>query len=64
MIRDCTVLKLAHHGSRDGTDDRWLGLVRPRLAVASLGRGNAFGHPHPETLALLARWKIPSSGPT
>jgi beta-lactamase superfamily II metal-dependent hydrolase len=59
LIRDCTVLKLAHHGSRNGTDDRWLGLVRPKLAVASLGRGNEFGHPHSETLALLARWRIP-----
>jgi competence ComEA-like helix-hairpin-helix protein len=59
LIRDCTVLKLAHHGSRNGTDDQWLGLVRPKLAVASLGRGNEFGHPHSETLALLARWRIP-----
>jgi DNA uptake protein ComE-like DNA-binding protein len=34
-------------------------LVRPHLAVASLGRGNEFGHPHPETLALLARQQSP-----
>jgi beta-lactamase superfamily II metal-dependent hydrolase len=39
--------------------DVWLGLVRPKLAVASLGRANEFGHPHAETLALLARWRIP-----
>src|SRR5947199_3465640 len=31
LIRDCNVLKLAHHGSRNGTDARWLGIVRPRL---------------------------------
>ena len=61
LIRGCTVLKLAHHGSRNGTDARWLGLVGPQLAVASLGRGNEFGHPHPETLALLARHRIPLS---
>ena len=59
LVRDCTVLKLAHHGSRNGTDARWLGLVRPRLAVASLGAGNEYGHPHPETLSLLARYEIP-----
>jgi competence protein ComEC len=59
LIRDCTVLKLAHHGSRNGTDARWLGVVRPQLAVASLGRGNEFGHPHPETLSLLERRGIP-----
>jgi len=55
----CAVLKLAHHGSRNGTDARWLGAVRPRVAVASLGAGNEFGHPHPETVALLARAGIP-----
>jgi competence protein ComEC len=29
------------------------------LAVASLGRGNEFGHPHPQTVALLERRGIP-----
>jgi competence ComEA-like helix-hairpin-helix protein len=29
------------------------------LAVASLGRSNEFGHPHPQTLALLERRGIP-----
>ncbi len=24
LVRDCTILKLAHHGSRNGTDARWL----------------------------------------
>jgi hypothetical protein len=27
--------------------------------VASLGAGNEYGHPHPETLALLEQRKIP-----
>ena len=38
LIRDCTILKLAHHGSRNGTDQRWLDLVQPEAAVASLAR--------------------------
>jgi beta-lactamase superfamily II metal-dependent hydrolase len=59
LLRDCDVLKLAHHGSRNGTDPAWLALVRPRLAVASLGAGNDYGHPHPETLALLRGAGIP-----
>ena len=59
LARDCDILKLAHHGSRNGTDAAWLRLVRPKLAVASLGTGNDYGHPHPETLALLARTGIP-----
>jgi DNA uptake protein ComE-like DNA-binding protein len=53
LVQNCTVLKLAHHGGRNGTDARWLALVHPRLAVASMGSGNEFGHPHSQTLALL-----------
>jgi beta-lactamase superfamily II metal-dependent hydrolase len=59
LVRGCTVLKLAHHGSRNGTDAHWLDAVRPELAVASMGRGNEFGHPHPETLGLLRRREVP-----
>ncbi len=47
------VLKLAHHGSRNGVDRRWLEATAPRLAVASLGAGNDYGHPHKQALALL-----------
>lgn len=53
------VLKLAHHGSRNGVDSAWLNLTHPDLAVASLGAGNDFGHPHRETLALLDGLDIP-----
>ena len=59
LCADVDVLKLAHHGSRNGTDSAWLGLTCPRLAVASLGLWNDFGHPHPETLALLRSLDIP-----
>ena len=59
LVRDCTVLKLAHHGSHNGTDVRWLDLVRPELAVASVGATNDFGHPSSQTIALLERLGIP-----
>lgn len=59
LLRDCALLKLAHHGSRNGTDAAWLALVNPRLTIASLGAGNDYGHPHPETLTLLRRAGIP-----
>jgi beta-lactamase superfamily II metal-dependent hydrolase len=59
LIRDCSVLKLAHHGSKNGTDARWLELVRPQVAVASMGRNNGFGHPSPQTIDLLDRLGIP-----
>ncbi len=59
LVERSTVLKLAHHGSRNGVDSRWLARVRPELAVVSVGRGNDYGHPHPETLSLLKREAIP-----
>jgi len=59
LMRNCTILKLAHHGSRNGTDTRWLQTVRPELAVASMGRNNDYGHPHAETVSLLRRTGIP-----
>jgi beta-lactamase superfamily II metal-dependent hydrolase len=59
LLKDVTILKLAHHGSRNGTDARWLDLSRPELAVASLGATNDYGHPHAQTLSLLERRRIP-----
>jgi beta-lactamase superfamily II metal-dependent hydrolase len=59
LVRNCTILKLPHHGSKNGTDARWLQVVHPGLAVASLGRNNDYGHPHAETLSLLRRTGIP-----
>lgn len=59
LLKDVTILKLAHHGSRNGTDARWLDLSRPEMAVASLGAGNDYGHPHAQTLSLLERRRIP-----
>jgi competence protein ComEC len=47
-------LKVAHHGSDDEGLDDLLELVQPRLAVISVGSGNDYGHPTPETIATLA----------
>lgn len=48
------ILKVAHHGSDDRFLPELLDRVRPRLAVISVGAGNDYGHPTPETLAALA----------
>ena len=47
------VLKVAHHGSEDQGLPDLLRTLRPRIAVISVGEGNDYGHPRPETLAAL-----------
>jgi competence protein ComEC len=48
------LLKVAHHGSSDDGLPELLALLRPSLAVISVGAGNDYGHPTPSTLADLA----------
>ena len=48
-----TVLKVAHHGSRNGTDLAFVRAVSPKIAVISFEEGNEYGHPHKEALAAL-----------
>jgi competence protein ComEC len=52
-LRPVEVLKVAHHGSEDpGLADE-LAVLRPRVAVISVGAHNDYGHPRAETLAAL-----------
>jgi competence protein ComEC len=52
-LRPIEILKVAHHGSEDpGLPDE-LRALRPRIAVISVGHGNDYGHPRPQTLAAL-----------
>ena len=48
------VLKVAHHGARNGGTDV-PAAVRARLQVVSVGAENTYGHPHPATVAALER---------
>ncbi len=47
-------LKVAHHGSRTATTEPFVEAVRPKVAVASAGTGNPYGHPARATLDRLA----------
>ncbi|MCH5255687.1 MAG: DNA internalization-related competence protein ComEC/Rec2 [Lachnospiraceae bacterium] len=51
--KDITLLKVAHHGSRNSTAQSFLDIVSPRIAIISAGRDNSYGHPHAETLERL-----------
>ncbi|MDR1515683.1 MAG: MBL fold metallo-hydrolase [Synergistaceae bacterium] len=52
-----TVLKVAHHGSHNGTDDKLMRGVRPEIAILSYGKKNQYGHPHGSVLKLLEKYK-------
>lgn len=47
------LLKVAHHGSRTATTQAFVAAVRPRIAVASAGTGNPYGHPTKQTIERL-----------
>ncbi len=52
-LRRIEVLKVAHHGSADDGLADELRVLRPRVAVISVGAHNDYGHPRAETLAAL-----------
>ena len=52
-LRRVEVLKVAHHGSEDPGLPDLLRVLRPLVAVISVGEGNDYDHPRPETIAAL-----------
>lgn len=50
--------KAGHHGSASSTCEEFIGTVRPRTAIISVGTNNGFGHPSRSTLQMLARHSI------
>lgn len=49
------VLKLGHHGSVSSTTPSFLKKVHPKIAIASCGKANKYGHPHKETVAKIKK---------
>lgn len=52
------ILKVSHHGSKNGTSEAWLKAVSPEVAVISVGADNRYGHPSSQVIERLARRKI------
>ena len=55
---ELTILKVAHHGSKNSTSEEFLKAANPKLAIISCGEGNCYGHPHEETLERLEKVDI------
>lgn len=49
------LMKVSHHGSSNGTNQKLIDTVSPQVAIISVGKDNQYGHPHRETLELLTK---------
>jgi competence protein ComEC len=47
------ILKVPHHGSKNGLIKKFLDLADPLVAVISVGKNNSYGHPHRQILDML-----------
>lgn len=58
LIGPVEYIKVPHHGSRYGLTRDLLEATKPQIAVISLKKNNSYGHPHKETLDLLAEFGV------
>ena len=47
------ILKVGHHGSRNGMTDDEVEILDPGIALISVGEGNRYGHPNAEIVSML-----------
>ncbi|MFH0857014.1 MAG: MBL fold metallo-hydrolase [bacterium] len=52
------ILKVAHHGSDTGSTEEFLNLVKPEIAIISVGRDNEFGLPSLRIIKRLERMGV------
>lgn len=48
-----TILKVAHHGSKNSTSQAFLSKAHPQVSLISCGKNNRYGHPHADLLQRL-----------
>jgi competence protein ComEC len=53
-LNQVDLYKVAHHGSRY-QDLSFMQALSPRISLISVGKGNSYGHPAPQTIAALSR---------
>ena len=51
-----TILKIAHHGSKTSTTEKFLEKVNPKMALIGVGENNTFGHPNREVLERISKY--------
>ncbi|MEI4769483.1 DNA internalization-related competence protein ComEC/Rec2 [Psychrobacillus sp. FJAT-51614] len=58
-IRQITLLKLGHHGSKTSSIKAFLDLTEPDVSIISAGYNNRYGHPHLEVIERLNMLNLP-----
>lgn len=51
------ILKVAHHGSKTSTTEKFINLVTPKIALIGVGQNNTFGHPNSSVIERLNKYK-------
>lgn len=53
LVGDIDALKVAHHGSDTSTNQSFLDVTQPEIAIISVGDDNDYFHPHPSVIERL-----------
>lgn len=56
-IKNLTVLKVSHHGSKTASSDDFIKKIKPKYSIISAGEKNRYGHPNEETIKTLEKYK-------
>jgi competence protein ComEC len=52
-INSLNYIKIPHHGSKNGLTKNYVDILKPQIAVISVGAKNNYGHPNSEILKIL-----------
>jgi len=58
FIKNINLIKIPHHGSKNGLTKNFLSISNPKIAVISVGKNNNYGHPAKEVLEMLKAQKV------
>ncbi|MFA5132316.1 MAG: MBL fold metallo-hydrolase [Candidatus Paceibacterota bacterium] len=56
LMKNITVYKAGHHGSKYSSGEQLLTYIRPEYSVISAGKDNTYGHPNPEAIERLQKY--------
>lgn len=58
-LKEITLLKVGHHGSKTSSDESFLAWTNPKISIIMASFDNRYGHPHPEVVERLNDLNIP-----